>query len=251
MPFASRVIVFGEVVALLNSCTLPVTAPVAVGAKRALNVLLCPAVKVNGVVNPVVLNPAPLTVEEEIVTDELPVFVIVTVWVLVDPTVTSPKLTFVGLVLNVSTGSIALPETVITLGEFGASLVIEMDPEAAPAAMGKNCTLKETACPGAIESGVANPVTLKPVPVTLAELMVRVVAPPFVNVTVWVAPVPTIVSPKVMLDGLAVSEPAAGLTALPARARRVGVFSALLVIDRPPVTMPAVVGEKDKLKLRT
>jgi hypothetical protein len=144
-----------------------------------------------------------------------------------------------------------LPETVITVGEVGSSLAIEMDPEAAPAAMGKNCTLKETACPGLNASGVASPVTLKSVPVTLAEFRVTVVAPPFVKVTVWVAPVPTIVSPKVMLDGLTLSEPAEGPTPLPIRERSVGVFSALLVIERPPVTLPVVVGENDKLKLRT
>jgi hypothetical protein len=103
VPFAVKDTMVGEFVALLVSDTLPLAAPVTVGAKRAVNVLLCPAVRVNGVVSPVVLKPAPLTVEEEIVTDELPVFVIVTVWGLVDPTVTSPKLTSAGLALRVST----------------------------------------------------------------------------------------------------------------------------------------------------
>lgn len=56
--------------------TLPLAAPAAAGANFTLKVVFVPAANVTGVVMPLTLNPVPLTVTCEIVTDEPPVLVI-------------------------------------------------------------------------------------------------------------------------------------------------------------------------------
>ena len=95
-PLPLRVIWADEFVALLATDRLPVTEPVAVGAKFTLNVVLCPAPKLSGV-NPLVVKPAPVTLSPETFTLVLPVLVNVTVWLLLLPTFTFPKLKLVGL----------------------------------------------------------------------------------------------------------------------------------------------------------
>jgi hypothetical protein len=61
--------------------------PTEVGAKVTLNVVLCPAVSVTGGVIPEMMNPAPVSPTAEIVALVPPVFLIVSVWLEVCPTV--------------------------------------------------------------------------------------------------------------------------------------------------------------------
>src|SRR2546427_31561 len=65
--------------ALLTSETLPVKLPVAAGAKATLKLLDWPTARVSGKVSPLRLNPAPLTVAEEMVRLAVPELVRVTV----------------------------------------------------------------------------------------------------------------------------------------------------------------------------
>ena len=58
--------------ALEEMLTLPLTAPLAVGEKSTVNDVLWPAVKVKGKDRPLKLNPLPLAVAAEIVTDAPP-----------------------------------------------------------------------------------------------------------------------------------------------------------------------------------
>ena len=74
----------------------PVWLPVAVGVKIALNVALCPAVKVAGNPGPVKLNPVPVAAAAEIVTVTPPVFVTVTGTDGVLPIITFPNATLAG-----------------------------------------------------------------------------------------------------------------------------------------------------------
>jgi len=61
-PFPDNGIVRVGFEALDVMVTLPVTLPAADGANETVKVVLCPAVKVTGVVIPLKLNPLPLTV---------------------------------------------------------------------------------------------------------------------------------------------------------------------------------------------
>ena len=89
--------VAGEFVALLTNETLPAALPLADGAKLTLPVWLAPAVKVNGKVNPLTLNPEPVDgLAEETVTEELPVLDSLTALLADDPTSTEPNATEVG-----------------------------------------------------------------------------------------------------------------------------------------------------------
>lgn len=81
--------------------TLPLTEPLAVGAKRTVNDVLCPTFNVNGNVSPLKLKPEPLAAAAEIVRLEPPVFVRVSVAFAPVPTWTFPKATLVGLGVNV------------------------------------------------------------------------------------------------------------------------------------------------------
>ena len=64
----------GEFRALLSSEILPVTLPVAVGAKVTLKDVLWPVVSVSGIDGPLMLKPAPATLACEIVRLDVPVF---------------------------------------------------------------------------------------------------------------------------------------------------------------------------------
>jgi hypothetical protein len=78
----------------------PVTAPAASGANVAVNVLTWPAVNVNGVVIPEMLNPVPAAVAEETVTLAVPPFVSVIVCVPVPPTATFPNAAVPGVAVS-------------------------------------------------------------------------------------------------------------------------------------------------------
>ena len=66
---------------------VPGNVPAEVGAKVTVKVVLCPAVNVTGGVIPEMLNPVPDAPTAEIVALVPPVFVIVSVWLEVCPTV--------------------------------------------------------------------------------------------------------------------------------------------------------------------
>jgi hypothetical protein len=97
VPVPLKAIVVGELGALLTIEMLPLALPAVVGANCALNVVLRPAPKVTGVLNPLILIPAPDAVAPEIVTLAVPVFVNVMDWVPLLPTATDPKFTVDGL----------------------------------------------------------------------------------------------------------------------------------------------------------
>src|SRR5580658_1200527 len=97
---------------------LPVAAPADVGASCALKERLCPAGKVVGKESPLIPNPVPATVARLIVRLELPLFVSLTLCVLLCPTTTFP---------NVNAN-----------GELEASLTTVKLPVTAPADVGAN-----------------------------------------------------------------------------------------------------------------
>lgn len=135
-PVPLREIVVGELGALLTSVIDPVTLPAALGPNTALNVAALPAPMVSGVAIPVVLNPAPDTVKEEIVTVAVPLFVRLMVCELFVPVVTLPNAAVMGVAANC--GCVPVPLKGIVSGEFRPLLTIEMLPLALPADVGVN-----------------------------------------------------------------------------------------------------------------
>jgi hypothetical protein len=67
-----------ELVAVLVTATLPLKAPVAMGANVTLKLAVCPGAKVSGIARPLTLKELPVAVSVNTVTDEFPVFVSVT-----------------------------------------------------------------------------------------------------------------------------------------------------------------------------
>lgn len=95
-PVPARLIVSCAGEPFVTSAIDPLAAPVEVGAKTALKVTLPPAAIVVAVERPVTLKPAPVTFICEKVRVALPLFRSVTVWELLLPVATLPKLTLVG-----------------------------------------------------------------------------------------------------------------------------------------------------------
>src|SRR5258706_3713551 len=162
----------------------PLTAPAAVGEKTVLNVVVEPAAIVTGTVRLVTLKPVPEVVIFEILTLVLPVFVSVTVCVLLLPRFTFPKLRVVALAESCNAPATPVPLIAMVLGELGALLTNETLPVTAPALAGENATLKVVLCSGVRGRGRTNPFMTKLFAETVAwEIDTRAV-PEFVNLMV-------------------------------------------------------------------
>jgi hypothetical protein len=84
--------------------TWPLTVPVTVGRNCTCNVMDCAGFNVAGKFPPTIVNPEPLIVAEFTVTDEVPVDVNVSDWVVAVSTVTLPKLKLAALTDNCGLG---------------------------------------------------------------------------------------------------------------------------------------------------
>ena len=147
--------------------TLPLALPLDWGLKVTFNVALCPAGIVMGVLRGSMANPAPVIVNWLIVRAAPPELVSVVASFLLLPTTTVPKDKLVGLAASAA-GETAVPEREMLGTTFGAELVIESAPVAAPTVLGANATLKFALCPGARVMGVVTPFSANPFPVTAA-----------------------------------------------------------------------------------
>src|SRR5271156_1467054 len=110
-----------------------------------------------------------------------------------------------------------------------------MLPVAPPADVGANCALKERLCPAVKVVGRESPLIPKPVPATVARLIVRLEVPLFVSFTLCVLLCPTTTFPNVNADG-AIVKPVCVPVPLIAIAR--GEFEASLTIVKLPVIAP-------------
>jgi hypothetical protein len=169
----------GEPGALLTMETLPLAAPVAVGANFTLNEVLWPAFKV-AAESPVMLKPDPDAEPDEIATLPVPVFVSVTDIKELLPTARLPKLTTLGFALRCGCAPTPTRSTV-SVG-FDALLVIVTVPAALPVAVGANFAVNVVVWPAFSVIGL-RPLMLKPVPVAAACEIAIALAPEFVSVT--------------------------------------------------------------------
>lgn len=92
------------------------------------------------------MNPAPVALAPEIVTFADPVLERLTEADPLLPTTTLPKLTAEGVLAN--PGCVPAPVNAIDIGEFGASLEIEILPLAFPTDVGENFVMKLILWPG-------------------------------------------------------------------------------------------------------
>ena len=164
--------------------------------------MFAPALMVRGNVNPATLKSDPTTLAAETVTEPVPLFVNVVVFVPLFPITTLPKARLVGDALSKKVGAaVAVPESDTTGGVFGALLVIVSVPEKLPVAVGANLTVKFVAWPAGTEIGNVAPTRLNPVPATVALVTDIVVPPVFEICTGSVVDVFTTMLPKPRLVG--------------------------------------------------
>jgi hypothetical protein len=161
-----------------------------------------------------------------------------------------PKLTLAGTIEI--WGWVPTPLSEIESGEFAAVLTTDALPVALPATVGVNVTLKLAACPADNVTIGAEPLRVKPLPVTLTCAMLTAELPVFVSVTlcmalalrVWLPKLKEVVlgvscrtcAEPVPLSGIAVGEVGALLTSirLPAElAPDVGVKLTVKAVDFP------------------
>ena len=123
------------------------------------------------------------------------------------PTLTLPKLTLVGLMLNPDCVCVCVPVPLnaTVIAEPDASLAIEMLPLAPPTEDGVKLAEKLMLWPALSVIGMDNPAMAKPVPETLAEEIVMLTVPEFVRVICCDPLLPTARLPKLMLVGATVS----------------------------------------------
>ena len=184
-------------------------------------------------------NPVPVTLIAETVALVFPLFFKVIVCGLLLPTGTFPNATLPGVATKLEFVATPVPTMLTTCGEPGALSVKVIVPDAALTAVGVNCTLKERLSPPVNVFGRDSPLIPKPVPATVARLIVTLEFPLFVSFTLCVSLCPTITFPKVNADG-AIVKPAC--VPVPMIEIASGEFEASLKIVRLPCIAPADVG---------
>jgi hypothetical protein len=178
-----------------------------------------PGFRVAGNATPEVVKPAPVSAAELIVTGAVPVDVKVTGWVEAVFTVTLPNVRLAALIVNCGLAAVVpVPLRFTTAVPLGTELLRMVNwPDDAPVAAGSNCTFSVTDWPGFTIAGNVAPDTVKPIPVSVAELIVTGAPPVEVNVKGCIDGEPTVKLPNVKLAALTLSigvEPGLPLLAL-------------------------------------
>ena len=135
----------GELVALLTTETLPVAAPVTEGSKLTVKVANCPGASDEGAGIPLAVNPLPVTLTCEMLTEVLPVFVKVTALeLLVVPTRIFPKFKLLALGESCNVCAVPAPlSAIFALGVFAALLRTVTLPVALPPVSGEKETARD------------------------------------------------------------------------------------------------------------
>jgi hypothetical protein len=200
---------FGEFVALLTRDTVPLTLPVTLGANTTFNSAVCPAAIVVPVIPLVTLNPVAATLISEIVKLEFPVFFTATCNVLDPPTTSLPKFRLVVPSEIVRVALAPVPLSAIVYVAFVALLLIVTLPVTLPETAGLNPTVKVDVCPADSVNGSEIRLSWKPVPLTVALEIVTLFPPVFFSCSDCEFVVPIATVPKLTLDGVVATVPAA------------------------------------------
>ena len=171
-----------------------------------------------------------------------PVAVRVPEAVLLVPTTTLPTATGAGETLSCPAADVPFPLTAIVsvgLDPFDVTVTV---PLAVVAVSGANVTLNVALRPAPRVTGVAIPLSVKPVPVIPTCEMVRLEPPAFVKVSVSCCVVPVWTVPKFKLVGFAERLP--GAAPVPDSPIEIVAFGASEVIVTAPLALPVVCGAK-------
>src|ERR1700722_18478402 len=186
--------------ALLVTEMLPVALPAVVGAYVTVNCVFAPAFTDFGAVR-FVVNPVPEIVAAVMFRVALPVFVSVTVWFELLPTLTLPNGTGDGLIVIVACEVVPEPLRLMVTVDGVPFVVSCTDPLTAPDAVGVNTALNVKVPPAAIVDDVVSPAMLIPVPATVIFENVSVALPLFCTVIGCELLLPTATFEKATLDG--------------------------------------------------
>ena len=179
----------------------------------------------------------------EITTFELPVLVTVTFCVAEEVlVVTLPKLRLAGVMERVAVAAVPVPARPTADGELGALLIIEMLPDAAPAAVGWKATVIVVCCPALTFRGSEIPLTLKAGLVSVTCVMVKVAVPGLEMIKIWEELLPTTSFPKLIEVELNWIPGVGDVVAAAASAACAEVTPVSVWSERVPVTFPAEVG---------
>jgi len=195
MPVPPSGTTSGEFGALLMSVMLPEKVLAEAGTNPTLKEAEPPGATESGKASPDGLNPVPAREACVTLRVVVPGFRMVSVCVLVTPTVTLPKLMLVGITVICGCTPVPLRET--TAGEFVAVLTTLMFPDTAPVASGENFAVSGRLWPAESVTAPGNPVTLNPVPAAATCEMLTLPVPVFVIANACDAELPTRVLPKV------------------------------------------------------
>jgi hypothetical protein len=193
--------------------TLPLAAPLAVGAKSTVKDVLCPAASVTGLKGTLKLKPVPLALTVEIETLVPPVLVNVSDKLVLLPTWTLPNERLVALGASVP-GVIPFPDKLtdnvpplFAFPWFDPVVPKATLPLKEPVAGGAKVTAIDVEEPAANTSGNEMLPIANPAPLIVALFIVTSDPPEFVRTTVLVWELPTMAFPKATLDGLPFSFP--------------------------------------------
>lgn len=200
-----------------------------------------------GRVSPLTEKPVPLGVTCVMVTEAAPVLVKVSERLVFVPTWILPKAKLEGLGVRVPGGTPAPARLNTRLLLTPSAMVAKvMLPVKLPVLGGAKVMVAEVAPPGCRVMGTARLLMVKPAPLKVADVMLRVVPPLLERATVplWVDP--TITLPKTICDGLGKSFPTVAPT--PVVGRVTMACELELSNEIVMVGSPTSVGEKTTLK---
>ena len=141
----------------METVTFPVTDSDADGLKAIVSVAVCPAANASGVAIPLAEKSCALTETCETVMLAFPLFVMVTFWEFVLPTLIAVKLRLVGLAVIETVAATPVPLNDTVVGELGALLAILRLPLRLPAVVGANKTLSVAVSPAGRVAGRVSP----------------------------------------------------------------------------------------------
>lgn len=177
-----------------------------------------------GKVRPLTESPAPLTVACEMVTEEAPVLVNVSDWLLLVPTVIEPNERFDGFEVSCPAvvpvperGKLTLPCAPVVAK---ATLPVKL-----PLPVGAKVTVVEVLVPACRVRGSARLLIVNPAPLKVAWLIVRSAVPVFEIVTLLFWFDPTVTLPKLSCAGFRVRTPPFAAVPVAVTAARTSEFA--------------------------